>query len=141
MPASSVKPTCAGASLHNHRRKPQKQPVPSEYFFRSNHGHQRPPNVPIQFILIIPHLTSLCKHKTLHSTPSMLDAKDTIMSKTFPQGTLGPVGESEMTTPKSHYYTINAFILIGTKYSSVTKEKTTLGGVTESFREQKALLR
>lgn len=36
------------------------------------------------------------------------------MSETFPQGTLGGLGESKVTTPKSHYHTMNAVILIGT---------------------------
>lgn len=68
----------------------------------------------------------------------MLDVRDTIMSKSCLQDTLGPVRKSEVTTPKSHYHKMNASVPIGTKYSSVTKIKDTLGGITESFREQTA---
>lgn len=80
------------------------------------------------------HLTSFGKHKTPHSMPSMLDSRDTIASRL--QCSLGPAGGSEVTTPKSYYHMMNAFILLGTKDNGVTKGKATLGG--ESFREQKA---
>ena len=69
-------------------------------------------NCLIQQILINPPLILFSKHTILHSGPSTLDTRNTIMSKTCPQVALRPVRESEVKTPKSHYHMMNDFKLV-----------------------------